>query len=61
MRRPNYKVFIYDHNGRHFETVKVWAVHAARAVEKAKEKMSEWKKDPIFYTFVAREENNHVS
>lgn len=59
MRRPNYKVFVYDHCSRHYDTIKVWAIRAQTAVDKAKEVLVGRKKDPNYYTFVAREESTH--
>lgn len=61
MRSPNYKVFVYDHCERYYDTIKVWAVNAQRAVEKAKTVLEARKKDTNYYTFVAREENQHVA
>lgn len=61
MRRPNYKVFVYDHCARHYDTIKVWAIHAQMAVDKTKKVLEARKKDTSFYTFVAREEKQYVS
>lgn len=59
MRSPNYKVFVYDHCGRYIDTIKVWAIQAQTAVDKAKQVLVSKKKDPNYYTFVAREESPH--
>lgn len=55
MRKPNYKVFIYDHTGRFVEQLKLWAINAASAYKKADAHLVSRKKDPNFYTCVARE------
>lgn len=56
MRRPNYKVFVYDHSGRYIDTIKVWAAQGNSAVEKAKQELEKKKKNTIFYSFVPKEE-----
>lgn len=58
MRRPNWKVFVYDHMGRYIDTIKVWAAQPSSAIAKAEQEMEKKKKkkNPTFYSFVPQEE-----
>lgn len=55
MRKDNYKVFIYDHCGRFIQHITVWAINSSIAIKKADEYLIGRKKDPMYYTCVARE------
>lgn len=57
MRRPNYKVFVYHHTGNFICTVKVWAVNAQKAMDKARKQMNKEGKDEMYYTFVPQQVN----
>lgn len=54
MVKPNYKVHVYDHQGRFIEKIPVKAKTGPNAVEKAKAEFTKRsKKDTTYYTFCA--------